>query len=576
MATLLENQPIFPSQFTGGPGEAAASTEASMSPVSWQAVAERVQNDRASAIPAKWVIPPAKLDAAQRSTTRVIDLLPSLLSHHELQITALGASALAAKIRGGGYSCLQVAEAFLHQAAVAHQLTNCLTEIFFAEALEQARQLDHVLQTTGKPVGPLHGVPVSVKDHFNVKGQRTTASYICFAALPVKDNDAHIVEILRNAGAVLYAKTNNPQCMMALETVSNIYGRTLNPWNTKLGAGGSSGGEGALLAQHGSPLGVGSDIGGSVRVPAAFNGLYAFRPSANRVPMFGLECTMVGFESIMAVAGPMGHNVEDLELFFQIVSDAKPWLTEPLMAMPWRSQIDSMQSEKLRIGIMVWDEVVMPHPYITRVIKDVAAKLKEAGHDVFDFEPYDHRRAWEEITLPSYFTDDALNMKKALAAGNEPMLPSAKRLIEDPIVRELSIEETWKLNIARDIYRFDYLQKWAKTASQSASGKPMDVLICPVSSVNSTPHDVKPWWGYGSQWNLLDYPAGVLPAGKVLESDAYPDGYQSANELDKENMELYDNSMYLGMPVAIQVVGPRHEDEKVMGAMSIIDKVIHA
>lgn len=296
-------------------------------------------------------------------------------------MTALGASALAAKIRDREYSCRQVAEAFLHQAAVAHQLTNCLTEIFFVEALEHAQQLDHVLQATGNTIGPLHGVPVSVKDHFNVKGQRTTAGYICFADLPVKNSDAHIVDILRNAGAVLYAKTNNPQCMMALETVSNIYGRTLNPWNTDLGAGGSSGGEGALLALHGSSLGVGSDLGGSVRVPAAFNGLYAFKPSANRVPMFGLECTMVGFESIMAVAGPIGHSVEDLELFFQLVSDAKPWLTEPLLAMPWTSRVASMQSEKLRIGIMVWDKVVMPHPYITRVIKDVAAKLKAASHD---------------------------------------------------------------------------------------------------------------------------------------------------------------------------------------------------
>ncbi|PHH91282.1 hypothetical protein CDD83_1092 [Cordyceps sp. RAO-2017] len=509
-----------------------------MAQVSWQDVAERFQTHRASAIPAKWVIPPAKLDETLRSTNRVIDLLPSLLSHHELQITALGASALAAKIRAGEYSCLQVAEAFCHQAAVAHQLTNCLTEIFFTEALEQARQLDHVLQTTGKPIGPLHGVPVSVKDHFNVKGQHTTAGYISFGQLPVKDSDAHIVALLRNAGAVLYAKTNNPQCMVVLETVSNIYGRTVNPWNTKLGAGGSSGGEGALVAQHGSALGVASDMEGSIRVPAAFNGVYGFKPSVGRVPLFGLECTMVGFESIMAVAGPIGRSVDDLELFFQVVSDAKPWLTEPLLATPWTSQTESMQSSKLKIGIMTWDEVVLPHPYITRVIGEVAAKLKEAGHEVFDFKPYDHRRAWDEIVLPLYFTDAGLNIKKALLAGNEPMLPAARCLIEDPIVKNRSVEEIWKLNMARDIYRADYLQKWAETGTATASGEPMDVLICPAAPVQGTPHDVKPWWGYGSQWNLLDYPAGVMPAGKVLESDAYPEGYQPANELDKENMEL--------------------------------------
>ena len=328
----------------------------------------------------QWVIPPAALQEAQNSTDRAIDLLPRWLSQEELQITALGASDLAKNIRTGVYSSYQVTKAFCHRAAVAQQLVNCLTEIFFDEALEQARQLDESYKSTGKPLGPLHGVPVSVKDHYNVRGHYTTAGYISYAGLPRKDTDAHIVEILRNAGAVLYAKTNNPQCMMVLETVSNIYGRTLNPWNTKLGAGGSSGGEGALLALRGSPLGVGSDIGGSIRVPASFNGLYGFKPSGKRVPTSGWECTMTGAESITAVAGPLGHNVDDLDLFFKIVSDAQPWLKEPLHYMPWRSQPSTL-GDKLSIGVMMWDEVVLPHPYITRVISEVAQKLKAAGHD---------------------------------------------------------------------------------------------------------------------------------------------------------------------------------------------------
>lgn len=304
-----------------------------------------------------------------------------LLPRNVLQITALDASQLAAKIRAREFSALQVAEAFCHRAAIAQQLTNCLTEIFFDEALDQARHLDSILQSTGKVIGPLHGVPVSVKDHYNVKGYPTTAGYVSYAANDVKSADAHIVEIMRNAGAVLYAKTNNPQCMMVLETVSNIYGRTLNPWNTNLGAGGSSGGEGALLAQHGSPLGIGSDVGGSIRVPAAFNGLYGFKPSGKRIPTSGWECTMSGAESITAVAGPMGHSVQDLELFFQIVSDAEPWLKEPLLAMKWQSQIQVMDKAKLTVGVMLSDKVVTPHPYITRVLAEVAQKLIQAGHD---------------------------------------------------------------------------------------------------------------------------------------------------------------------------------------------------
>lgn len=95
-----------------------------------------------------------------------------------------------------------------------------------------------------------------------------------------------------------------------------------------------------------------------------------------------------------------------------------------------------------------------------------------------------------------------------------------------------------QLNIARDDYRTEYLQKWAETANSTSSNEPIDVLICPVSSVQGTPHDVKPWWGYSSQWNLLNYPSGVIPAGRVLSTDMYPADYEPANDLDKENMDL--------------------------------------
>lgn len=306
--------------------------------------------------------------------------MPLYLSAREIELTTLSASALAAKITDRDVTSVEVTRAFCHRAAIAHQITNCLTEIFFDEGLEQAAQLDAALEKTGHPVGALHGVPVSLKDHYNVKGHFTTAGYISFAKYPRKDADGHVVEILRRSGAVFFCKTNNPQGMMVLETVSNIYGRTLNPYNTKLGAGGSSGGEGALLALHGSPLGIGSDIGGSIRVPAAFNGLYGFKPSGKRVPTGGWECTYIGQESITAVVGPMGHNIDDLDLFFRIVSDAEPWFKEPMLEMPWKV-MDIGPKARLRIGVMIWDEVVMPHPYIVRVIQEATEKLKATGHD---------------------------------------------------------------------------------------------------------------------------------------------------------------------------------------------------
>lgn len=95
-----------------------------------------------------------------------------------------------------------------------------------------------------------------------------------------------------------------------------------------------------------------------------------------------------------------------------------------------------------------------------------------------------------------------------------------------------------QLILARDDYRTLYLRRWAETAKASKSGQPIDVLICPAASLNSAPHDIMPWWGYAAQWNLLDYPCGVMPAGKVLETDAYPDGYEPVGERDRENVHL--------------------------------------
>lgn len=123
-------------------------------------------------------------------------------------------------------------------------------------------------------------------------------------------------------------------------------------------------------------------IGGSIRVPAAFNGLYGFKPSGRRVPTSGWECENMGQESIIAVSGPLGHSIEDLNLFFQVTSDAEPWLYEPLLAIPWKTDDQlGFNPPRLTVGLMLWDEVVMPHPYLTRTLKEVAAKLQAAGHE---------------------------------------------------------------------------------------------------------------------------------------------------------------------------------------------------
>lgn len=170
-----------------------------------------------------------------------------------------------------------------------------------------------------------------------------------------------------------------PQTGFILETVSNLWGRTLNPYNRRLGAGGSSGGDGALVAMKGCPIAPSTDIGGSIRAPAAFNGLYGIRPTAMRVPKNLWEGTMTGQMSIRDSAGPVCHSMDDLRLFTQLLlTNMQARYDTNAVPVPWR-QI--MLSQKLSIGIMKWDRVVMPQPPVLRAIEHTKQALLGAGYD---------------------------------------------------------------------------------------------------------------------------------------------------------------------------------------------------
>ena len=215
----------------------------------------------------------------------------------------------------------------------------------------------------------------------------------------VPTEDADILQILWAAGAVFYARTTQPQSLMHLETSSNIYGVSTNPFNTTLTPGGSSGGEGAILGFRGSCLGIGTDIGGSIRSPAANNGVYGFKPTTNRLPVVGLLATMYGQEQIVPTIGPLSTSLEGCKIFLKTLIDAKPWLKEPwLLPFPWREENFFPAEKKLKIAVMWDDGIVKPHPPVTRAMKQVVDKLKAKGNvEVVEWKPYRHDLAWEII-----------------------------------------------------------------------------------------------------------------------------------------------------------------------------------
>ncbi|KAJ3475217.1 hypothetical protein NLG97_g9536 [Lecanicillium saksenae] len=288
----------------------------------------------ADSIPVELRLPQQVVDAAPKNVTK-IPRECGLLTERELEITEnYDAVALAEAIASKVYTSVEIATAFCKRAIIAHQLTCCLTDFFMDEALERAKELDEHLESTGKTVGPLHGVPMSLKMHMPLKNHIMDVGTLHSGR--VVDFDCPAVGIARAAGAVFYCKTTQPQFVMHLEC-SSSYGRTLNPHNTKLSSGGSSGGEAALLAMKGSVFGMGSDIGGSIRGPSAFCGIYGFKPTSNLMPRRdGFVGGSPAEMTVPATWGPMSRSLRDMDLFMSVYSAAQPWRADPrLTTRPW-------------------------------------------------------------------------------------------------------------------------------------------------------------------------------------------------------------------------------------------------
>ncbi|KAH7048395.1 amidase signature domain-containing protein [Macrophomina phaseolina] len=544
----------------------------------WQDVSAALQAHRAASLAAIQPPLPPLPDPLPLNTTA---LPAQLLTSDEVSITESAPEALLASLSTGALSSTTVTAAFLRRAALAQHATNCITELLPARALARAAELDAYLAAHGRPIGPLHGLPISVKEHMSMGGCTTNAGFCAWAdhAAP----QALILDILWAAGAVFYARTTQPQTLMHLETSNNIYGVTRNPHNTALTSGGSSGGEGALVGFRGSCLGVGTDIGGSIRNPAANCGVWGLRPTAWRLPNAGGVATMKGQEQIVPVIGPLSTSLEGIKVFTKTIIDAKPWLKQvDLIPMRWRYDEewlpkDTEGKKKLKVGVMWDDGVVKPHPPVLRALKEVVDKLRVAsGVEVVEWKPYKHDLAWE-IIASLYFSDGGREEAAAIEASGEPWRPLSKFIIkENPHVPKepYSVTDIWRLTRLREQYRTEYAEQWNATATGEDGDGMVDVILCPVGPGAAPPVDNAKYWGYTSQWNLLDYPSLVFPVTQVDPAiDVKDESYKPRNDQDDFNHKLYEPETYRDAPVCLQLVGRRFEDEKVLQAMEhIVEK----
>lgn len=259
-----------------------------------------------------------------------------------------------------------------------------MTEIFFDEAIGRAEELDNEQASSPNiPTRPLHGLPISLKDSFKIPGYDSVIGLTCFAN---KHDQEHspLAQLLLDLGAVLYCKTNVPQTMMTADSDNNVFGRTLNPNNVKVTAGGSSGGEGALIAMRGSILGVGTDIAGSVRIPSLCNGIYGLRTSVGLVPYAGQKSPAApGTDGVAPIAGPMATSLRSCNFFMKTLMDAEAWKYDPacLHLDRWETRL---KHTNVRIGVARNDGMYTPWPPVRRAMEEAATKLRSSGIELVE------------------------------------------------------------------------------------------------------------------------------------------------------------------------------------------------
>ncbi|HEY1801898.1 MAG TPA: amidase [Terriglobales bacterium] len=441
---------------------------------------------------------------------------------------------LAKQIRNKKLSPVEVLEAHLARIERLNPILNAFVQVDGEGARRAARKAEEMIMR-GENIGPLHGVPVSIKSAIEVKGMRCEAGTRLRAGL-VAERDAPLVERLRSAGAIVLGTTNTPELLMAWETDNLLYGRTNNPWDIARTAGGSSGGEAAAIASGCSAGGVGSDGGGSIRVPAHFTGICGLKPTPGRIPATGHFPGSVGPFALTGVVGPMARSAADLKVFFEVMQgldDGDP--SAAPVPVRWPS---AQELKNIHIAYFE-DDGRTPVTAETRVaVRNAAKLLQDAGFQVEPFRPEgleQARQLWWK-----FFGITGGMLLGPLTAGQEEILsPILKEFLgwvaEGPVHTSQSLLDMW---IERDQVRIKVFEQMNQ----------FPLLLCPAAAIPAFHHGKRSWrveektvkyldaWSYTEWFNLLGMPAAVVPMGHSPEG--LPIGVQIAGKPWQEELVL--------------------------------------
>jgi Asp-tRNA(Asn)/Glu-tRNA(Gln) amidotransferase A subunit family amidase len=457
------------------------------------------------------------------------------------ELTFLSAVAMAEQIRRKKLSPVELVEAHLTRIEQLNPKLNAFVQVD-GERARRAAQAAESAVTRGEKLGPLHGVPISIKSSIDVAGLRCEAGTKLRAGY-VASQDAPLVARLRAAGAIVLGVTNTPELLMAWETDNLLYGRTNNPWDVTRTPGGSSGGEAAAIASGCSAGGVGSDGGGSIRVPAHFSGICGLKPTPGRIPATGHFPMSVGPFALLGVVGPLARTVADLKVLFEVMQgpdDGDP--SAAPVPVRWTAASDL---KKLRVGYFE-DDGRTPVTAETRAaVRTTAQALERAGFQVAPFCP-------EGLELAQQLWWKLFGVAGGMLLG--PMMQGHEAELS-PILRQFSsrvaaekphtgqtLLDTW---IERDLLRMRIF----------AQMREFPVLLCPVAAVPAFRHGERRWtiegravkyldaWSYCEWFNLLGMPGMAAPVGKSAE----------------------------GLPIGVQMVGLPWQEEVVLGVAAELE-----
>jgi amidase len=443
-------------------------------------------------------------------------------------------------LRSRQISVSELAEEHIRQIERLNPKLNALVDFDADRVRNHAKQL----VAAREPRGPLHGLPITIKSSIATAGYRCEIGSTLHRG-DVPSEDAVAVARLREAGALILGTTNCPEFLMAYETANTLYGPTSNPWDLERSPGGSSGGESAAIAAGMSAAGLGSDSGGSVRVPAHFTGICSLKPTPGRVPGRGHLPPCIGPFSILGAIGPMARTIGDIQLLFDVLSAQDPHDPASPPVPRRRPTLDELRMRT--IGYFEDDNLVPVTAETRRAVQSAAQALHEAGFRVEPFRPgllEPIRKLWTTFFV------------QCGAMFYEPEIRD-KRDQLSPIFSEfLSFAEAEGELTTRELL-FAWAELDLMRSKFLAEIDEFPILLCPVASVPAFRHSERSWTIDGievkyldavrhTQWfNAMAMPAAVVPITKSAE----------------------------GMPIGVQIAARPFEDENALGVASIMDSV---